>query len=287
MNKYDLSLAFIALADTGSVQKAAKQLHQTEAAISKKISRLEDHLGSQLVLRHRSGAVLTELGQCYYHEIKAALQQFNQAELLIKSQQQIPSGPLTVVANNYYTQHWILPRLKAFLKKYPHITLTLDTLEILPDFSNHKMDILFGVGLKADDSLTKKSIDKMRYILCASPGYLKIAGTPTTSAELLHHAFIAHSARLNPEQITLNNDEVIHMKIALALNQSDAIIAAAKQGLGLIWIPEMFVRQDLQNGNLVEVITTKHRYHDIYVYYRTGSMIDTKILAFINFFCHQ
>jgi DNA-binding transcriptional LysR family regulator len=126
----------------------------------------------------------------------------------------------------------------------------------------------------------------MRYVLCASPKYLKKAGTPTSSAELLHHAFIAHSARVNPEQVMLSNDEVIHMKIALALNQSDAIITAAKLGLGLIWVPEIFVRQDLQSGDLVEVLATaKHRYHDIYVYYQAGAIIDTKILAFINFFC--
>lgn len=285
MNRYDLALTFITLADTGSVQQAAKQLYQTQAAVSKKISKLEEYLGSQLVWRHRSGAVLTELGQQYYHEAKAALQQFHQAEQLVKNQQRQPTGPLTVVANSYYAHQWIIPRLQSFLNKYPHIALTFDIAEILPNFKSHKMDILFGVGLQGDDDLMQKPIESTHYVLCAAPSYWEAAGLPTTSAQLLQHRFIAHSARQNPSCITLSGQQPLHLQPILWLNQSQAIIAAAKEGIGFIWIPEVFVREDLKHGTLVEVLhDVNQQQQTVYIYYRAQPWVDHKVSAFLDFF---
>jgi len=65
-------------------------LHQTNAAISKKLSKLEAHLGTQLVHRERKGFTLTEAGQHYYHEAKKALAQFNVAERSVVQENKEP-----------------------------------------------------------------------------------------------------------------------------------------------------------------------------------------------------
>ncbi len=252
MNRLDLALALIAVADHGSVLKAAESLHQTDAAISRKITKLEAYLGIKLISREKSGAVLTEAGQHYYHDMKLAIKQFHEAENLIKAKTEKPQGKLTVASNAFYTKYFILPKLNTFLKTYPDIDLTLDVAEVLPNFKKKSMDILFGVSFPGEDHLVRKKIDDFRRILCASPTYLKKHGTPKTPAELLQHQFIAHSSRENPSHILLNEELSLEIRPTLHINQSECITEAALQNLGIIWTPDSFVHELLQKKKQIE-----------------------------------
>lgn len=285
MNHLDLAQAFIAVADCGSVQKAAQHLHQTDAAISRKITKLETHLGATLIKRERSGALLTDIGQRYYHQCKKALHEFALAETIVKEKQKEPEGVLRVVANQFYVNHFILPATKEFLKKHPKINLQIDVAEVLPDFKKTKMDILFGVGLKGSDDLVQKRVDQWRHILCASPRYLKQAGTPATTAELLKHDFIAHGSRNNPEIVSINEEHPVTMQPTLIINQTTCIIEAALNHLGIIWVPEPFVQPLLKQGKLIEILTKYNQKKlDIYLYYQYQKIVDAKIKAFVEHF---
>lgn len=285
MNIYDLARAFMAVADAGSVQKAAAQLHQTEAAVSRKLSKLEDYLGAQLLWRHRRGAKLTDVGQRYYHQAKLAVQQFKQAERLVHNQVRAPGGILTVVANEFYAEQRIIPKLDAFLKQYPEIELKLDIAEVLPVFHKKQMDILFGVNLKGQEDLMQIPIDTMRYVLCAAPAYLQQYEEITTPAALLQHDFIVHSARERPELIVLDDGQSLQVKTKIWLNHSQSMIAAAKQGLGIIWMPLAFVETALHQGTLQQILKNDTRNtYDVYLYYRHEKYQDNKITAFVKFF---
>jgi len=285
MNRLELAQALITVADYGSVQKAAIQLHQTDAAISRKITKLETYLGAKLIDRQRTGAVLTALGQHYYHECKKAIAQFNQAEALVKSSVKEPSGPLTVVTNEFYANQFIIPKLKRFLETYPKIKLTLDIAEVLPDFKKKKMDIIFGVSLKGADSLVRKHIDQLRYVLCASPSYLKKYGKPESPSELLQHHFIAHASRENPANIVLNKDQLIVIKPTVLINHSSTIVAAALNGLGVIWIPDSFVSTFIKKKKLVEVLANYNEERsDVYLYYQYQKPSNNRVNAFVDFF---
>lgn len=285
MNKLDLAAALIAIADSGSIYQAATRLHQTSAAISKKLTKLEAHLATQLVRRERKGFVLTDAGQRYYHEAKKALAQFALAERSVVHATTQPSGELKVVANQYYAQTIILPKLPAFLTRYPEIEFNLDVAEILPDFNAKKMHILFGVSLPGEEYLVRKRIDVTRYVLCASPLYLKRKGIPNSSAELLQHDYIAHRGRKVHQVITLDHQQQIVMKPKLFLNNSQLLIKAALTHLGFIWTHENMVSDLLGKKKLVVLLKQYTQQPiTIYAYYEHQPYSDPKIQAFINFF---
>jgi DNA-binding transcriptional LysR family regulator len=285
MNHLDLIQAFITTADSGSVQNAAIQLHQTNSAISRKITKLEARLGVQLLKRHRTGAMLTDIGQRYYHDCKEALAQFKKAEQLAKATLNHPQGKLRVVSNLYYAQNWILPRLAGFMAIYPAIELHLDIQEIQPNFEKTKMDILFGVHTQGSDDLVRKRIDSYRRVLCAAPAYLQKHGCPKCPAELLQHQFIVHDARLQQNTVLIDDDQPILIKPTLYINQSQIIIDAALNELGIIWIAETVVKPWLEAGQLVEVLSQKNtKAVDVYLYYRYQKHPDTKISAFVEHF---
>jgi DNA-binding transcriptional LysR family regulator len=249
MNQLDLIQALIAVADTGSVQKAAGQLNQTTSAISRKITKLESSLGVQLLKRHRTGTVLTEIGQRYYYECKAALLQFKKAEQLAVASLDHPAGKLRVVASLFYAKTWLIPKLASFIERYPDIELHLDIQEIQPNFEKNKMDILFGGHMPGSDDLVRKRIAKFRRILCASPEYLKEYGCPKGPAELLQHKFITHEARLQQNVVLLDDDEPVLIKPYLFINQTQIIIDAALANLGIIWLNDKFVGSLLADGD--------------------------------------
>jgi DNA-binding transcriptional LysR family regulator len=288
MNKLDLAEALIAIADHSSIQQAALKLHQTNAAISKKLTKLEAHLGTQLVHRERKGLTLTEAGQRYYHEAKKALTQFALAEQSVEQISTEPEGTLRIASNQHYMEKVILPKLPGFLIRYPKLKVGLDVAEILPDFNARKMDILFGVSAKGDDNLVRKKIDETRYVLCASPNYLKRKGKPNSSTELLQHDFIAHCARKSSDTIILDNDEQVVMKPKLFLNNTRLIIQAALKHLGIIWTHEDRVADLLSKKKLIRILDKYMQQPiEVYAYYERQPHCDPKIQAFMDFFVKQ
>lgn len=285
MNKLELAEALIAIADSGSITKAAVRLNQTTAAISKKLTKLEEHLATQLVLRQGKEFGLTEAGQRYYIEVKKALTQFKLAEKLVEQKTQKPRGTLKVVANEYYAKTHIMPKLAAFLKKFPKIELMIEIAEILPNFSAKKMDILYGISAAGSENLVQKRVAVTRYVLCASPKYMKQKNEPKSLAELLQYDFITHSARHKPNLISLDENSTVLIQPKCQFNNSNLTIEAALLGLGFIWTHENFVQDLLKQKKLVTILDkyTKNPIN-IYVYYEYKTQIDAKIKAFMDFF---
>lgn len=285
MNLFDLAETFIAVADKGSILLASKALLQTSAGISKKISKLEDRLAAQLLIRNRKGVKLTEVGQIYYHEVKKALEQLKIAESSLSQVIDSPRGVLKVVANHYYMETVIIPRLEEFSKAYPRLTLELEVIEIFPDFNLKKMDIIYGISLPGEEGLARKKIATTRYVLCASEKYLREKGIPKSSSELLQHDFIGHSNRRPNNLVVLDQDEQILMKAKFIFNHTSQMIQAALAGLGLIWTHENMVLPFLKEKTLISVMDRSlKRSIPVFAYYPHQKFRDPKIKAFLDFF---
>lgn len=285
MNKLDLAQTLIAIADCGSITKAADHLHQTTAAISKKLTKLEAHLSVQLLLRQGREFGLTEAGQRYYAEMKKVIAQFELAERSVEQKSQLPRGSLKVVANEYYANTKIMPKLAQFLKKFPDLNLTLETAEILPNFKAKKMDILFGISNAGADNLVRKRIDTTNYVICAAPNYFKVKSAPKSISELLQYDFISHSARQTPDLIRFDEGSDLLMSAKCYFNHSNLMIDAAVRGLGFIWTHENLVADLLKKKKLIPILKKHTRKSiPIYVYYEQKPQIDLKIKAFMEFF---
>lgn len=285
MNRVELAETLIAIADTGAIHKAATKLHQTNAAISKKLSKLEAHLGVQLINRDRKGLSLTEAGQRYYHEAKNALKNFIDAELSVVETKTKPKGELKIVTGQFFAEKFILPKIALFKEQYPDLKLLFDIAEVQPDFNAKKMDILFGSAMNGDDTLVRKTISSTQYVLCASPEYLKKHGTPHAPCALLKHDYITHSGRKRPDLIMLDNEQDIIVQPKYCFNSAWLVGEAALQNLGFIWAHHYTVSQYLEEKKLVAFLE-KHTQHvfPIYAYYEYQRYRDPKIQVFMDFF---
>jgi DNA-binding transcriptional LysR family regulator len=172
--------------------------------------------------------------------------------------------------------------------RYEHLKIHLDATEKLPIFNAKEMDILFGCAEicdGGDENLVRKKIGLSRYVLCASPKYLKRKGVPYSTAELLQHDFIAHGGRQIPEVITLDNSERIITKPKLIFNNTELILQAALSDLGFIWIDEEIAKNLINKKKLIVMLEQyTQETTNVYLFYEYQYKLDPKIRVFADYF---
>ncbi|MFE0017045.1 LysR family transcriptional regulator [Mesorhizobium sp. NPDC059054] len=136
---------FEAAARLGSFTAAANELGLTQAAVSQRIKNLELHLGTQLFTRQARGVVLSTQGEAWLPHVQAAL-----AELLHSAANlfEQPRRKISIAASSSVIELWIVPHLGDVARRLPHVQLSFETIQNLPDYERLEVDfeIRFGTG---------------------------------------------------------------------------------------------------------------------------------------------
>lgn len=113
---------FEAAARCGSFSRAADELNVTPAAVSRMMSRLEEHLDTSLFLRQPVGVTLTESGQLLFDAIARG---FAGIESALREIEDRRTGTETVSlsVSTGFTTHWMMPRMAEFKKEFPTVDL--------------------------------------------------------------------------------------------------------------------------------------------------------------------
>lgn len=285
MSKLDRIASFIAVVEENGFAAAARKYDVSTAAISRQISRLESDLNAELLLRTPRRIALTELGAEYYQRCKKAIHELSEAEASIISSQKEATGTLSVMSSRYFAIECLIPHLPEFMARNPKLHIKIELAERFPNLGQENIDLIFGVSLGGGEDLVRKRISMTRYVLCASPDYLKQYGTPQSPKELTQHRYITHSMRVPENVITFKDNKEIYIEPVLALNDSRAMRECAILGIGIVKLHECIVADALKSGKLVEVL---HAFQEpempVYLYYQQSKYLQPKIRQFIDFY---
>jgi DNA-binding transcriptional LysR family regulator len=285
MSKLEQLTAFITVVESSSFVAAAKKLGISTAAISRQVSRLEALLKIELLHRTTRQVSLTEMGEQYYHECKKALNELDDAEMAILSSQQEATGTLRITSSRYFAMKYLIPELPKFMVLNPKLQVKLELAERFPDLAFESVDLIFGVSIEGSPELVRKRIATTRYILCASPAYIKKHGLPKIPADLNNHFYITHSIRKPDNVIRFKNNKEIYVDPSLWLNDSLAIRECAIQNMGIVQLHDYIIADDLKNGKLIEVLKDfQEKEVPIYLYYQQSRYLQPKIRRFIDFY---
>jgi len=284
MSKIDRMLTFVEVVDSGSFRQAASKLKISTAAVSKQIALLENEFGGELLKRTTRKLVLTDTGMTLYNQCKRLMSELYEIEALASDIQKEPSGKLKVVIAPYFARLFMIPYLQEFYDRYPKLILDLSLEERIPDFEKEDVDLLIGMSISGPLSSIQRKIAMTRYVLCASPRYLKLHGTPKKPSDLKNHKYITHSIRRPNNVIQLTDNKEIEVKPCLFVNDSRAMVDAALQDLGIINAHEYAARDALAKKKLVELLPSfSKKTTPIYVCYRQSARLPSKIRVFIDF----
>lgn len=275
---------FALTAELGSLAAAAKNLEISPAAVSKQITKLEDELGVQLLIRTTRRIELTDVGVHYCKQCKRILEEVEEAKALVSQVKTEPAGALKVVTNRYFARSFIAPHMKEFLIKYPLIRLNLEIAERIPDFNAEEIDVLIGMNLSAQGDAIQKRILTTDYTYCAAPKYLKKYGTPQKPEDLRAHRYITHSMRRPDHELSFKNQITVSLEPYMRVNDAETMLQFALDGLGIVKLHRYVVQDALRQGKLVELLKAFHHSEiPLYVAYPERRYVSSKIRCFIDF----
>lgn len=256
---YDLAAlrAFIAVVEAGSFHAAAERLGGSTAAISRRVSGLEQALGVRLLHRTTRRLDLTEAGRRYHADLAVILESLDAADERARSGSESLSGLLRVAAPLSFGVQRISPLIPRFLAEHPQLQIQLLVEDQYTDLLANGMDLAIRIGRLDDSSLIATRIGQVDRIFCASPDYLARMGEPSDPRELIHHACLHYNLIRDREEWTFNLDgqaQGLAVHGPLSANNGEVLREAVLQGMGIALLPDFLVDQALAEGRLKAIL---------------------------------
>lgn len=279
---------FLRVAEAASFSAAARNLDCNASTVSKLIRRLEDRLGVRLF--HRTSRVLrlSPEGQRFLEGARRAIDALQDAEDSVGQTGVEATGVLRVSSTLAFVDYHVRPYIAEFVERYPRIRVEfLLTVEPVNLFER-QIDISLQSGYIPDSSLIAKRIATSRWIICASPEYLKKAGVPRTPAELRNHNclnFLPGSYRSTWLMRDGSGEVEPDLKGNLKSNSPYLLRSFACEGLGIARLSELHIGHDLASGRLVPLLEKFHLEVEepVFAIYASRRNLSPRIKVFLDF----
>ena len=257
MDKLRAMQSFARIVERGSLTAAGESLRVSLPSMVRSLAALEAGLGVRLINRTTRRMALTNEGREYYDCCKRVLAEVEQAESALTARQGTPRGRLRVTASVMLGLMHVAPVLNAFAARHPAINAELVLLDQPLDLVAEGIDLAVRVGRLPDSALVAIPLGVARRMLCASPAYLKRAGTPRSPEELAAHRCVASSGPARAYQWQLGagkQAKPVKVRPTFTSNQIAAAIDAAVSGLGIGQFLDYQVQALLASGRLKRVL---------------------------------
>lgn len=270
---YNDLFAFLQVAKEKNFNRAAQKLAISPPALSKKITLLEQRMGIQLFNRTTRSVSLTQIGEQLFRTVATSFDNLDNELQLIEHYRDAPVGKVRINSGLYVISTLLLPKLAHFKLQYPDIQLELISDNSFVDIVAQGFDagIRFGSDV-ADDMVAIRISLPMKMALVATPDYFQKNGFPSTISDLAQHQCIGY--RLSNGQLYQWQFEYDAKTIKFTpqgqwiFNDDYPTLAAAKMSLGIAYLPEELVADELANGQLIRLFSEySYTFPALYIYY--------------------
>lgn len=289
MDRFEAMTILLRIVDKGSFSAASRDLGMPLATVSRKVSELESHLGTRLLIRTTRKIALTDAGATYMAAARRILDDIDETERIAAGEFHAPRGELILTAPLLFGQLHILPIVTAFLADYPEIDVRL----LLSDRNLHlvedHVDMAVRIGRLPDSSMVATRVGTMRTVVCASPKLLAARGTPQTPEEIpnlpcVNFAALS-SASAWPFRLASGKSTTdIPIRSRLSVNTAEAAVSAACDGTGATRVLHYQCADALRDGSL-EIILPSFELEPLPVHllHTGGGALPSKVRVFLDF----
>jgi len=260
MDKIETIKRFISVAQTGGFTRASEQLNVPKSAISTSVSRLEEHLQTRLLYRSTRQISLTEAGERFLIQSQRLLDELEGIENQFQREGQELRGVINVDMPSRFFSTVVAPHLNEWFQRHPQIQIRLLGADYRIDPIKERVDCVIRGGKLESSNLIGRHLGSMEMINCISSSYAERYGIPTSLDDLEHH-FVIDYLSDNPQQqsgFEYTQDHhtyFIPTPSLISVRTTDAYLSACLNGLGMIQLPKVGVKPQLENGELIEVLS--------------------------------
>ncbi|KAB2790321.1 LysR family transcriptional regulator [Brucella anthropi] len=248
---------FLSLVETENLTKTAEALSIAPSTVSKKIAELE--LRAQVRLFHRTTRQIsvTPAGRSFYEECIRLLGVAESVERSLNPNEDDPAGIIRLTVPVALGERVVGPLLPEFLRRYPRISVELDTsartLSLLSEGYDLSIRLTHATDLTDEDTVL--SWNQRRFY--ASPDYLEKYGTPAHPSELSEHSCLTMRLGNSAESWSYTESgrtRSVNISGSLRSNNAPVLASAAAEGLGIILMGSFVVDSLLEQGRLVRIL---------------------------------
>ena len=283
---------FYTVANTGNISKAAKERYISQPAISKSIQKLEESVGCKLFSRSSRGVVLTDEGKLLYEHVSEAFETLTMGEEKLKRSIELGVGHLKIGVSSTLCKYLLLPYLKEFIRQNPHISISIscqstnDTLKLLED---NKIDI--GLIGKPENlkNIHFDFLEEIEDIFVAAKDYLRnLKARGIQKDHILQSSTLMLLDKNNMTRQYIDDylqENQIIIKDSIDISDMDLLIDFARIGVGVACVIKNFVREDLENGTLMEIpLGFPIHKREVGFAYKTTTKPSKSLAEFIHFY---
>ena len=253
--------AFAAVVERASFARAADQLGLSPSALSQTIRQLEARLGVRLLNRTTRSVAPTAAGARLHERIAPLIRNMDDAVAEASATAGQTSGTLRINTLGMAARQIIAPRLGRFHRAHPDVVLDIVVDDALSDIVAGRFDAGIRVGGRLEkDMIAVRLTPDVKMIAVASPDYLARRGVLHSPADLHGHACInwrlQGDGRVYRWEFEKKGKRLeVAAEGPLVTNQSDVGVAAALQGLGILYaFDRERVDEHLDKGRLMQVL---------------------------------
>lgn len=286
MDRLAAMAVFVEAVDQGSLSAAGRRLGLPLATVSRRLSELETHIGTRLLVRSTRQLALTDAGQAYLGACRRILEEVSEAERAAAGEYVAPRGELVITAPMVFGHMHVLPLIGGFLRQYPDVDVRLVLGDRPLNLLDEHVDLAVRIGALPDSSLVAVRVGEVRRVVCASAGYLAERGVPERPGDLAGHDGITFDGLRSPLPWVFRVDRTevaIPIRSRLTVNTANAAIDAAVDGLGVTRVLSYQIADELRSGALQAVL---RKYEPaawpVQLVYARQGRLPVKLRAFID-----
>jgi DNA-binding transcriptional LysR family regulator len=278
---------FCLVVELKSFTAAASRLHLSPTMTSKHVMQLERRLGTRLLNRTSRHLSLTEAGGAYFEHARRMLEDLDGMEAVVSNAAVIPQGVLKITGPVWLGTPSFVGLLADYQAQYPEVRLDVDLSGRMVNLVEEGFDLALRVSSILGQSLIARPIAPVRFQLVGSPAYLNKAGRPQRAAQLSEHAVLSYSLAPTAQGLQIEGPqgvETIKTSPILQSNSETLLHLSALQGMGLVFLPQMMVRDDVLAGRL-ENLLTGYQFANLQLcgVYQSRSFLSSKVRTFLDF----
>jgi DNA-binding transcriptional LysR family regulator len=284
--------ALVAVVEAGSFNAAGERLGVAKSMVSRRISQLENRLGSRLLHRTTRSLTLTEAGRNFYQRAVQILAELDEAEQSVAAENTELRGAIKLAAPLTFGLRHLSDAITDFLDSHPAIELNLDLNDRNINLIEEGFDLAVRIGELQDSTLVARRIGTSRAVTCASRAYLERYGEPAHPDELHRHIGLQYSNlgyRQHWQYETPQGATVFAQpQIRIRANNGEALACAAVAGLGITTGPTFILGSYLREGSLTGILRNYRRPAvGIFALYPPGRMLPRRIRVFSDFLAER
>lgn len=249
---FELYKVFYYVAKFLSFSKASEELFITQSAVSQSIKVLEGKLKCQLFFRNTKKVKLTVEGTTLFGHIEQAFNFIKSGERTLEEMNSLGQGEIRIGASDTICKYYLMPYIRSFNRNYPNIKIHLTNrtspkcIELLRKGS---VDLsVINIPEKCSYvNILVKSTKTIRDVFVANSNFKELRGRKVSLKELENYPVLVLEKNTTTREFfdNLMAKHSVSKKPEIELGSVDILMEMAKIGLGIAFVPDECVNQEL------------------------------------------